>query len=59
MSTALARPTAAGTIPRIPTSISVFVAPAHFPSSEVLVSGFLETEAGVWGAWPPSEVKRA
>ncbi len=36
--TTCALPTAAGSARRIPTAASVFVAPAHFPSSEVLNS---------------------
>jgi len=35
------------------TTSSVFVAPAH-PSSEILRSVILKTEAGVWGLAPNS-----
>jgi len=44
---------AAATILRMRTSASVFVAPAH-PSSEILRSVILKTEAGVWGLAPNS-----
>jgi hypothetical protein len=42
---ARALPTAAGAILRIPTTTLVFVVPAHALDSEMLVSGFLKTEA--------------